>query len=145
MASLHTSASITVNCPIGEAFRVMTDLDQFTAWFTSAQSVQGHAGPLEMGTRYEAVVRFMGREATGIWTVVEYDPPHRIVIDSTSDMGEGTNIWHFAEEGSHVRITVDFKAETSGLLARVATPLLQGLIQKQMHADLARLKRLIEA
>lgn len=145
MASLQISASMTVNCPIGEAFRVMTDLDQFTAWFTSARSVQGHSGPLELGARYEVVVRFMGREAVGTWTVVEYDPPHRIVIDSTSVMGEGTNTWRFAEAGDHSRITVDFKAETRGLLARVATPLLQGLIQKQMHTDLVRLKRLIEA
>ena len=80
MASLSTT--VEINRPIEEVFDYLTNLDNAPEWSVEIVDVR-HDGPFQLGATGHDV-RMMGKKKiTMPWTVSEFTPPHRMVLDYT--------------------------------------------------------------
>lgn len=147
MAPIHTAASIVVQRPIEVVFEAFLNPDTFTEWFGMAEEIRDFSGhPIGVGTTYTGIGRVMGQEIINAVEIIEYDPPHHVVVQSDSPVIRGRNHMDFtpiADDATQIDIALT--GETAGVLSRLALPVLRGQIQKQMHGDLQRFKRMIEA
>ena len=146
MSVIQASASIIVQRPIEEVFHAFLNPETFTEWFAMAEEIRDFSGhPIHVGTTYKGVGRVMGQEIINAAEITEYEPPHHVVVTTDSPIISGRNIMNFARTAEgHTHVSIQLDGEAAGMLARVALPILKGQIQKQMHGDLQRFKKMVE-
>jgi uncharacterized protein YndB with AHSA1/START domain len=146
MSVIRASASIIIQRPIEEVFHAFLNPDTFTEWFAMAEEIRDFSGhPIGVGTTYKGVGRVMGQEIINAAEITEYDPPYHVVVTTASPVISGRNIMDFRRTAEgHTQVSIQLDGESAGVLARLALPVLKGQIQKQMHGDLQRFKRMVE-
>jgi hypothetical protein len=89
-----------------EAFAYMADFSNARVWdpsVTEARRVDD--GPIGVGSSFELVSRFAGRDVPLRYTIVEHDPPRRVVLEARGGgfVSRDTITVEPAEHGSAVR------------------------------------------
>ncbi len=143
MAEMTVSNSIVVNAPIDQVFETFNDPTLNVAWGTGDREVRGYTPPLNLGTTYDIVTQFMGREINVSQEVIVFEPPNHFHfrVDGVVD-GESQHDFEVVEDG--VRVTINFSGEMKGFLGALAAPLLKSQINKRMQEDLKSFKAYIE-
>ena len=100
---------------------------------------------MDVGTTFRNTSKFLGRRIESTYQVTENDPPHKQCVRITSGPlpGVGCYLYEPADAGS-TRFTQIFETEVGGFF-RLAEPLVARAIRRQMEADMATLKDLLEA
>ena len=138
--------TIVIERPIEEVFAFATDPENEPLWqSTSLETEQTSGGPVGVGTTFRNTSKFLGRRIESTYEVTENDPPHRQCMRITSGPipGSGCYALEPTEDGS-TRFTQTFEAEAGGFF-RLAEPLVGRAIRRQIEADMATLKDLLEA
>jgi len=136
--------SITINRPVEEVFAFVTDVANFAKWNEQAgRSEQSSEGPVGLGTRYRGSSDFMGRTMQWISEITEYEPNQKAVQKITMGPTVMTMGWFLQPVEGGTRFTIRSEGPTGGL-AKLAGPLMDRTMEKQMEDNLARLKALVE-
>ena len=136
--------SITINRPVEEVFAFVTDVANFAKWNAQAgRTEQSSEGPVGLGTRYRGSSDFMGRTMQWIAEITEYEPNQKAVQKITMGPTEMTMGWFLQPVEGGTRFTIRSEGPTGGL-AKLAGPLMDRTMEKQMEDNLARLKALLE-
>jgi carbon monoxide dehydrogenase subunit G len=137
--------SFTIGRPIGEVFAFVTDPAKLSRWQSSAveASLQGN-GPMQTGSRLIERRSVMGRTIESMMEVVEYDPPRRFVVKTLSGPIPFQVSQELSEEDGATRIDVVVQGKPTGVF-RFASRLVAGAVERQLHEDFARAKRLLES
>jgi uncharacterized protein YndB with AHSA1/START domain len=117
---MSLSHSIVVDAPVDKVFQAFTDPEIRPKWFTSRNETRGYEPPLAVGSEWETVSTFMGREMITKYTMKNYEPPHR---DVRSLQGPALG------EVQH---------------ASIASPLIKNQAKKDMEKDLNSFKAFVE-
>ncbi len=142
---------ILIDAPIRQVFDFVADyrnLPKIQAHFKRVHLLSPEAeGP---GARIEAYGTFHGLPLSAEMSIVDYEPPHLIVSDSTGGV-QSHSVWRFREEppaapGAAPRVravlAIDYEVHLPGL------GLLGGLVHHELDGltidALRRLKRLME-
>ena len=115
--------------PVEEAFAYTADFNNIQDWDPGiAESAQIGEGPVGKGTRFNLLVKFGNRTTPMIYTITEFDSPHRIVL-----VGEGSTLTAVDEitfarvpQGTVVTYTADLAFK--GIMRFIA-PLLGGILK----------------
>lgn len=75
---------IEVGRPIEEAFAFVADFANAQRWDPTVQRSERVGGPEGVGARYRLAIRFHGRDLVMTYTVVDLDPPRRVVLAGAS-------------------------------------------------------------
>ena len=124
------SEQIITETPIAEAFAYTADFGNIEDWDPGiAESAQNGKGPVGQGSKFDLLVAFGSRRSPMVYTITEFDPPHRVVL-----VGEGSSLTAideitFAEvpQGTAVTYTADLRFK--GLM-RFAAPFLGGILKE---------------
>jgi len=143
MATVSLSNSIVINAPIDKTFYIGTDPERQQEWMSNDNELRGYQPPVEVGSTFETVSKFMGREVVTSNEIVVNDVPNRCDY-AMSGMMNGVIEHHFEEVNDGVEVTVVLNGEMSGVLGNIAVPLLKGQIDNQIKKDLASLKAYLE-
>ena len=108
MSRLHET--ITVRRPVEEAFRYTADFTNIENWDPSiTASVKTSPGPIGKGTTFDLKVKFGTGTVPMVYTITEFEPPHRVVL-----VGEGSTLravdeitFAAAPQGAVVTYTAD--------------------------------------
>jgi carbon monoxide dehydrogenase subunit G len=73
------------------------------------------------------------------------EPPHLLQVRLRGDAFEATSTQRLEETGDATRLTTVVETEYTRKLARLAGPLVARRAQRQLEADLAALKKLVES
>jgi carbon monoxide dehydrogenase subunit G len=76
--------------------------------------------------------------------VVRREPPKLLEVRLRGDLFEATSTQRLEEEGAGTRLSTIVETEYTSRLARLAGPLVTRRAQRQLVADLAALKELVE-
>jgi uncharacterized protein YndB with AHSA1/START domain len=80
---LSSECSIIVNRPVEEVFAFVSDAQNDPSWHTTVLSaVRTSEGPIGLGTTASIVYKGLGQHKMQA-TVVEFEPPRRVVIEAT--------------------------------------------------------------
>jgi uncharacterized protein YndB with AHSA1/START domain len=132
VAEMSLSHSIVVDAPVDKVFQAFTDPEIRPKWFTSRNETRGYEPPLAVGSEWETVSTFMGREMITKYTMKNYEPPHRDVRSLQGPaLGEVQHLVEEVEGG--VKVTIIFNGEMKGFLASIASPLIKNQAKKDME------------
>ena len=142
-------ASIVINRPLKEVCDYLDDPANSPEWEGNIlESEKTSEGPTQVGTTYRGLASFLGRRLEWSSEVTEFELHSRIKQKVTVGplLVERTYILEPVEGGT--RFTVIMEGEPEGPprgFFRLADPIVLRLLQRDMEADVARLKDILEA
>lgn len=143
---IEISAQVEIARPPEAIFDFLTDMSNNPTWQKGMQECRWTSEPpLRLGSTYDQVARFLGKEIVSSFVVTEFEPGHRIRIQTTS----GTMPIDVTREVSAVgdgrsSVSAIVRGDPTGVF-RLATPLMRMMVQRSVARDYRRLKELLEA
>ena len=118
VATVHSSK------PVTESFDYLADFSSVREWDETAVSARMLGEKPGLGTEFEVVVRFAGRELPFVYRTTTYERPERIVVraESSSVVSEDTISFRPSADGGS-EVTYDADLRPKGLL-KLADPIL---------------------
>ena len=143
--TIREELSVVIDRPIEEVFGFATEPENEPLWqSTSLETEQTSVGSVGVGTTFRNTSKFLGRRIDSTYEVTENEPPRRQCLRITSGPIPGSGCYLFEPAEGGTRFTQTFEAEIGGFF-KLAEPLVGRAIRRQMDADMATLKDLLEA
>ena len=141
----RAEASLVINCPINKVFAYLADIPRGTEWQSELLEVHLTSnGPVGIGTTLKEVRRLLGRNLETAFTVTDYEPDFRLGFKSTSGPIPMRAYYTLDGKGDGTKVTLTVEAELTGVF-KMAEPLVVNNAKRQMDADIASLKGILEA
>jgi uncharacterized membrane protein len=144
--ALHRNeAAVEIERPAAEIFPYLSAPERRLEWMeklvSSEQLTDAEPG---IGMRFHDVFEDHGHRIEIDAEVVEWKPGERLATRLTSSGFESTARQRLEERDGRTRIEVEIETEYRSRMARIMAGVVTRQAQKQLEADLARLKRLVE-
>ena len=138
--------SLEIDREVGDVFAYVADLENMPDWGTSASVTKVSDGPIAVGTRYREVAKFRGGTMELGDEVMECEPNRTFTVRTTSPMLVSISRTRLSttRASGGTRLDYEIEAEPRGPV-RLFAWLLKPRIRKQFVADVANLKRMLEA
>jgi uncharacterized protein YndB with AHSA1/START domain len=143
---VYVKCSVEVNRPVKEVFAFLANPENSSKWIAGVMrmSLSTKEG-IRVGARGVQVRRWLGREAATEWEVTEFEPNRVIAIETTSGPIVPFGVAEYVEPLDRgTLVTVVAQGSPRGVL-KVAMPLAARMYERQLDADLATLKGLLES
>ena len=138
------TAVVQVARPPDDVFEFVADARNRPLWDDSVDSEElTSAEPIGLGTTVRTTLHSMGREYVLTWEIVEFEPPSRQTIESTSGPFPTTLEYQLTEQDGGTVVHFSVTGRPSGFL-RLLQPLLARNTQKNLDRAFPRLKRQLE-
>ena len=142
---IRVEDSIVIDRPIHEVFAYVSDLTNAPEWQTGLLEVRRMStGPLGVGTQFTFVRKFLGRklEATNAFT--QYQPNEVVTFVTTSGPVSVEASYLFQSQAAGTRVTCQMAMKPEGF-SRLAEPMIAASVRREMSAEFAYLKDLLES
>jgi carbon monoxide dehydrogenase subunit G len=137
--------SVTVNRPVEEVWDYISNFENTTRWSRGVLAArQTSGGPLGVGSTLQTVVKAFGRRRTADYLVTEYEPGHAFAFEVSSGPIASRARYSVEPAGAGTRLTASGEAQARGL-SKLLAPIIVRTVKKHSAADLANLKRILEA
>jgi len=124
-------------------FAIIADVPRKHEWVSEVVASRLTSdGPLGPGTTFEDTVRFLGRTSVVPTAFTEFDPPRKIVYRHLGGPIRAELRYAMAPVDAGTELTVSIDAELPGYL-RPLTPILRGVMSRQMAGNFTALKRMV--
>lgn len=137
--------SVVINRPIADVFAYVTDLSTHAKWQAGlVEAAQTSTGPIGVGTTYRYVTLLAGQRLDTAGEITEYEPNSKYSFKATSGpiLLKGGFTFETAADGTKVRMFVE--GEPGGFF-KLAEPLLNSMVRRQLETSLGNLKDVLEA
>jgi hypothetical protein len=142
--SIDVPVTALIDRPAAEVGAYATDPANDTSWIGGIREVRWVTEPpLRVGSRVRRLAAFMGRPVDYVLEVTDLVPGQRVVMRSVEAPFAMVVTYTFAAEGGGTRTGVRVQGG-SGLVFRVAGPLMAWQVRRNLRGDLARLRRILE-
>lgn len=142
---IEIEAGIDVDRSSDEVFAFLSDMSQNPKWQKGMRECRWTSEPpLRVGSTYDQVARFLGKEIVSSFEVTELDPGRRIRIRTTSGtmpIDVTREVQPVDDNRSEVRVVVT--GDPTGVF-RLASPMMRWLVERSVARDYRRLKELLE-
>jgi uncharacterized membrane protein len=143
MARLEIST--VINRPVEEVFAFLSNPENSPKWSSGSSDVKiTSAGPIGVGSTYQSVRTVLGRRIESENEVTAYEPNRSYATKSKSGPVPMESRVTFERVEGGTRVTGTLVGDPGGFF-KLAEPLLVSMIKRQLEADLANLKDLMEA
>jgi Polyketide cyclase / dehydrase and lipid transport len=137
---------IEIDRPCEVVWEYMENAEHNPEWLANMQSANWTTDrPIRVGSRYDQVARFLGKEVRTSFEVTELDAGRRITISSLPGSSFPLRITREVEPIGDTRCRARETAggDSSGFY-RVADPVMRVLVQRNITRAYRRLKQLLE-
>lgn len=131
--------------PRAAVWAFAADPSNATAWYRNIKAVEWETSPpAAVGSKIRFQAQFLGRTLEYTYEIRELEPGRRFVMATAQGPFpmETTYTWDDIADGT--RMTLRNRGEPSGFAA-VSAPVMSVAMRRANHADLRRLKALLEA
>ena len=136
--------STVINRPVEEVFAVVTNVENNPKWGSGLiEAIKTSDGPIGVGTTWRLVRKFLGQRIEGESEVTEYELNRNYVQKARSPFPVEIRQTYEAVEGG-TRVNIALEAEPGGFF-KLAEPLLKVTAKRDLDAEFANLKDLMEA
>jgi dehydrogenase/reductase SDR family protein 12 len=113
-----------------EAFAYMADFSNARVWDPSvSQARRTDEGPLGTGSTFELIARFAGRNVPLTYSIVEFEPPRRVVLVARRGFVSRDTITVDAADGAGSVVHYDALLSFTGI-GRLFEPLMQRVFDR---------------
>lgn len=141
---MEIRSEIDIDRPVEQVFAVVADMSRNPEWQTGMVSCTWTTEPpILVGSTYDQVASFMGREILTTFEVTEFDAPSRIRIESIVSTFPLDITRTVEPRGDGSRVVAVVRGEPGGLM-KLFAPLMAFQARRSIRADYQRLKELLE-
>jgi Polyketide cyclase / dehydrase and lipid transport len=135
----RVSQHFVADRPIGAVFDLVTTARYWTEWHPATRGVEGDIDhPAQLGDRITEHVTIAGIEGSGTWTVVEYDRPRHLALETELSVGPLRIAYDLVPvDGGGTRLRRDLEFPELG-------PQVGAAMEAQSAEGVARLAQLVE-
>ena len=140
--------SVLIDKPVEQVWNFLTNFQNTPKWDIGvSETRQTSEGPAGLGTTFQNIGPFLGRESVREYKVTEFEPDKKATVKLITPAmfiqnAEVSYIFESAQNGT--KLSAVGSVEFNGLF-RVIQPILRQRAMKDSEGDLANLKRLLEA
>lgn len=137
---------LEIDRPPEVVWEYMENAEHNPEWLSNMQSARWTSGPpIAVGSRYEQVARFLGKEVRTSFEVTALDPGRSITISSLPGSSFPLEITRQVEPlgDGRSRVREIAGGDSSGFY-RVAEPMLRPIVARNITRAYRRLKQLLE-
>ena len=144
MADVFTET--VIDRPIAEVAAFAADPSNAPDWYSNISAVRWRTEPpVQIGSQLDFEATFLGRKLAYTYEVTELEPGRRLVMRTAHGPFPMETTYTWTEiDAEHTRMTLRNRGEPRGF-ARVTTPVMAAAIRRANRADLAAIKRKLEA
>lgn len=143
---MRLESAVEIDRPSDEVFAVVSDFSRNPEWQGGMRSAQWTTEPpLRVGSTYEQVARFLGRDVVTTFEVVGYEPARSVTIESRQSsfpISVTRAVESLGPERSRVSAVITGQP---GRFFRLFGPLLRMMAERSVRQDYQRLRRLLES
>ena len=139
--------TVNIDRPAGEVFAFLEEVENNPRWLGGMISAAWTTPPpVAVGSRYEQVARFLGKQIRTSFEVTEHQPGTLVTISSREGSSFPLTVARRVEPtgDSGCRVTETVHSDPRGFY-RVAEPLLRWMVRRNIRRDYHGLKRLLES
>ena len=140
---IRIQASVTVNRPLEEVFRFMTDNQNALQWQSGLLEARVTNDVVGVGKTWVDVVQVLGRRIEIASELTEFEPLRVVGFKSTSGPIPIEGHYSYEPIGQGTKVTFTLQGEPGGFF-KLAEPLVARSTQRQWETNLANLKDLLE-
>lgn len=140
---IRIQASVTVNRPIEEVFRFMTDNRNALQWQSGLLEARVTNDVVGVGKTWVDTVQVLGQRIEIASELIDYEPLRRVGFRSTSGPIPLEGRYAFEPDGQGTKVTFTLRGEAGGFF-KLAEPIVARSTQRQWETNLANLKDLLE-
>ncbi len=143
---MRVEESIGIDRPVQEVFEYVSEPDNFPEWTGTAIEVHKRTpGPVREGDTFTAVIKFLGRRFETPYERTSYEPNRRFTERATGGpLPDQRWTYTFEEAPGGTRLARAVEGEPGGFF-KLADPLIERALGRQIRGDLETLKDLLEA
>jgi uncharacterized membrane protein len=142
--STRVEVEITVNRPAGGVFEFISNFENNPCWQSGVQEASFTSeGPLGIGSTYVQSSTFLGRRVNSSFEVIAFEPGVMVRARSTSGSFPITFTRSVEPLEDGARVTAVIEGDSSGFF-KLAEPLLNRMVERQIKSDYVALKQLLE-
>jgi hypothetical protein len=124
------ATTIRSQLPPAEAFAYMADFSNARVWDPSVSQAQHDGdGPVGLGSTFDLVARFAGRDVPLTYTIVEFEPPARVVLEARRGFVSRDTITVEGTAGGGSAVHYDALLSFTGI-GRLFDPLMQRVFDR---------------
>ncbi len=140
---IQIQTSVTVNRPLEEVFRFMTDHQNALQWQSGLLEARVTNDVVGIGKTWVDVVQVLGRRIEVASELTEFEPLRVVGFKSTSGPIPLEGRYAFEPDGASTKVTFTMQGEPGGFF-KLAEPIVARSTQRQWETNLANLKDLLE-
>jgi uncharacterized membrane protein len=142
--STRVEVEVTVNRPPGEVFDFISNFENNPRWQSGVKEASFTSdGPLGVGSTYQQSSKFLGRRIETSFEIIAFEPGVMVKARSTSGSFPITFTRSVEPLDEGTRVTAVIEGDASGFF-KLAEPLLNRMVERQIKSDYAALKELLE-
>ena len=143
---IEVRATAAIAKPAAEVFDFIADMSNNPRWQKGMQSCEWTSdGPIAVGSTYDQVAGFLGKEIRTSFKVTEFDAGERIRIESTSGPLQLDIVRSVEPNGTDAStVSAVIRGDSSGLF-RIADPIMKFMVNRSVQADYKRLEQLLNS
>jgi uncharacterized protein YndB with AHSA1/START domain len=135
----------TIDRPLEEVATYVADPSNAPEWYVNITSADWMTPPpLQVGSRFAFVARFLGRRLEYTYEVMDFVPNERLVMRTAEGPFpmETTYTWQAVADGE-TRMTLRNRGQPSGF-SKVAAPAMAAAMRRANENDLRKLRAILE-
>lgn len=145
MGAIDITSSVAIDAPAADTWEVVADFARNPEWQRGMRKCSWLTDPpTRVGSRYQQMAKFLGREIHTTFEVVELEEGSSVTIDTVEGTFPITVTRSVAPTASGCEVTAHVRGD-AGRLFRIFSPLLRRMVQRSVDGDYKRLKELLEA
>jgi uncharacterized protein YndB with AHSA1/START domain len=138
--------AVEIDASPDEVFAHLVEGERRLRWMGALRETEQLTdGPPEVGSRWRDVFEELGQRVELEAEVAVYEPPRHLLVRLSSRAADATSEQHLESTNGRTRLTTAIETEYKSFLARHGAVIVTHLAQRQLEADLATLKGLVES
>jgi uncharacterized membrane protein len=145
----RVDGGIVIHRPVDEVFRYATSAESHLRWVPGIRCAQYlDDGPLQVGSRWEAIVSFGGITVDSVMELTELDHGRRFAWRSVDSLVPSSGSYTFTALGpTATRFDYEFASgdRITAVLGAFALPVALRVLRREIRSRLERIKQTLEA
>lgn len=137
------SHKIVIKAPLKAVFEKFNDPKAQDEWVVQPYTLRDYEPPLQKGSTYTVIGKFMNKPTEFKYEVVDFNPPNRIIL-KLKGSGTGLITNTFTEVKDGVEVDYGFNRDFSGWLTSHTALEIHNAMYDLVEADLNSFKQFVE-
>jgi len=138
---------VEIDRPAPEVFAFLDEVENNPSWLAGMTSCTWTSPPpVDVGSSYDQVAHFLGRDIITKFVVTKHDPPWLVTITSAAGSSFPLTVTREVEpiDERRCRVIETIESDPSGFY-KIAAPLLALMVRSRVARDYRRLKHTLES